>query len=290
MPARSIASATISFGLVSVPVNLFSSSESSASVSFNMLHTKCGSRLKQQYLCASEGTVVEKDEITKGYEFAKGQYVRFSPEEVKALDEKATNAIDIAEFVPLAAVDRIYLEKVYYLGAGKGGDRAYRLLVAALADTGRAALGQYSARGKQYLVLLRPMGNMLVMEQLHYVGELKSADEVPLPDVAIKDAELALARQLIDQASVEEFRPENYHDTVRERVLEAIQQKVEGQDITAAPAEAPQTKIIDLMDALKASLAKRGTTAEKKPVRIAAAKSAEDEPPAKPRKKAGGAR
>jgi len=290
MPARSIASATISFGLVSVPVNLFSSSESSASVSFNMLHAKCGSRLKQQYLCASEGTVVEKDEITKGYEFSKGQYVKFTPEEIKALDEKATNAIDIAEFVPLAAVDRIYLEKVYYLGAGKGGDRAYRLLVAALADTGRAALGQYSARGKQYLVLLRPMGDMLVMEQLHYAGELKSAEEVPLPEVAIKDAELALARQLIAQASVEEFRPENYHDTVRERVLEAIQQKVEGQDITAAPAEAPQTKIIDLMDALKASLAKRGTTAEKKPVRIAAAKSAENEPPAKPRKKASGAR
>jgi DNA end-binding protein Ku len=290
MPARSIASATISFGLVSVPVNLFSSSESSASVSFNMLHTKCGSRLKQQYICGNEGTVVEKDEITKGYEFAKGRYVQFTPEEIKALDEKATNAIDIAEFVPLAAVDRIYLEKVYYLGAGKGGDRAYRLLVAALADTRRAALGQYSARGKQYLVLLRPMGNMLVMEQLHYAGELKSADEVPLPDVAIKDAELALARQLIEQGSVEDFRPENYHDTVRERVLEAIQQKVEGQDITAAPAEAPQTKIIDLMDALKASLAKRGTTAEKKPVKIAAAKSAEEEPPAKPRRKAGGAR
>ena len=290
MPARSIASATISFGLVSVPVNLFSSSESSASVSFNMLHAKCGSRLKQQYLCASEGTVVEKDEIAKGYEFSKGQYVKFTPEEIKALDEKATNAIDIAEFVPLAAVDRIYLEKVYYLGAGKGGDRAYRLLVAALADTGRAALGQYSARGKQYLVLLRPMGDMLVMEQLHYAGELKSADEVPLPEVALKDAELALARQLIGQASVEEFRPENYHDTVRERVLEAIQQKVEGQDITAAPAEAPQTKIIDLMDALKASLAKRGTTAEKKPVKIAAAQSAEEEPPAKPRKKASGGR
>ena len=289
MPARSIASATISFGLVSVPVNLFSSSESSASVSFNMLHAKCGSRLKQQYLCASEGTVVEKDETAKGYEFSKGQYVKFTPEEIKALDEKATNAIDIAEFVPLAAVDRIYLEKVYYLGAGKGGDRAYRLLVAALADTGRAALGQYSARGKQYLVLLRPMGDMLVMEQLHYAGELKSADEVPLPEVALKDAELALARQLIEQASVEEFRPENYHDTVRERVLEAIQQKVEGQDITAAPAEAPQTKIIDLMDALKASLAKRGTTAEKKP-KTAAAMSAEDEPSAKPRKRAGGVR
>jgi DNA end-binding protein Ku len=291
MPARSIGSATISFGLVSVPVNLFSSSESSAAISFNMLHAKCGSRLKQQYICSNEGTVVEKDEITKGYEFSKGQYVRFTAEELKTLDEKATNAIDIAEFVPLSAVDRIYLEKVYYLGAGKGGERAYRLLVAALADTGRAALGQYSARGKQYLALIRPMGDLLVMEQLHYHGELKSADEVPRPDVVIKDAELALARQLIEQGSVEEFKPQNYHDTVRERVLEAIQQKVDGQEITAEPA-APQTKIIDLMDALKASLAKRGdTTAEKKPaVLVTAAKSAEKEPAAKPKKKASGGR
>jgi DNA end-binding protein Ku len=291
MAARSISSATISFGLVSVPVNLFSSSESSAAISFNMLHTKCGSRLKQQYVCSKEGTVVEKDEVTKGYEFAKGQYVLFSAEEVKTLDEKATNTIDIAEFVPLAAVDRIYLEKVYYLGPGKGGERAYRLLVAALEDTGRAALGQYSARGKQYLALVRPMGDILVMEQLHYQGELRSADEVPRPDVAIKDAELALARQVIAQGAVEEFKPENYRDTVRERVLEAIQQKVDGQEITAEPA-APQTKIIDLMDALKASLAKRGaSTAEKKPaVSMAAAKAAEKEAAAKPKKKAGGAR
>jgi DNA end-binding protein Ku len=257
-----------------------------------MLHTTCGSRLKQQYICSKEGSVVEKDEMGKGYEFSKGQYVRFSAEEIKALDEKATNAIDIAEFVPLAAVDRIYLEKVYYLGAGKGGERAYRLLVAALVDTGRAALGQYSARGKQYLALIRPMGDILVMEQLHYQGELKSADEVPRPDVVIKDAELALARQLIEQGAVEKFKPENYHDTVRERVLQAIQQKVDGQEITAESTDAPQTKIIDLMDALKASLAKRGaSTAEKMPAKhVVAATSAEKEPAAKPRKKASGSR
>jgi DNA end-binding protein Ku len=291
MAARSIGSATISFGLVSVPVNLFSSSESSAAISFNMLHTTCGSRLKQQYICSKEGSVVEKDEIGKGYEFSKGQYVRFSAEEIKALDEKATNAIDIAEFVPLAAVDRIYLEKVYYLGAGKGGERAYRLLVAALEDTGRAALGQYSARGKQYLALIRPMGDILVMEQLHYHGELKSAAEVPRSDVVIKDAELALARQLIEQGAVEEFKPENYRDTVRDRVLQAIQQKVDGQEITAESTDAPQTKIIDLMDALKASLAKRGaSTAEKMPAKHVAATSAEKEPATKPRKKASGSR
>src|ERR671914_480135 len=187
MPPRSIANATISFGLVSVPVSLYSASESSATVSFNMLHKSCGTRLKQQYICPKDGGVVERDEISKGYEFAKGQYVTFSPEEIKALDEKATNSIDIAEFVPLAAVDRIYLEKAYYLGAGKGGERAYRLLAAALADTGRAALGQHSARGKQYLVLLRPMGDVLVMEQLHYHGEIRSAADVPRPEVPVKD-------------------------------------------------------------------------------------------------------
>ena len=284
MAARTIGSATISFGLVSVPVNLFSSSESSAAISFNMIHTKCGSRLKQQYICAKEGMVVEKDEISKGYEFSKDQYVLFTPDEVKALDEKATNTIDIAEFVPLATVDRIYLEKLYYLGPGKGGERAYKLLVAALADTGRAALGQYSARGKQYLSLVRPMGDILVMEQLHYQGEIRSADDVPRSEVTLKDAELALARQLIEQGSVDEFRPQNFHDTVRERVLEAIQRKVDGQEITAEATEAPQTKIIDLMDALKASLAKRGaSTDEKKP----AQRIAEPDPAkVKPKKRA----
>jgi DNA end-binding protein Ku len=280
MAARTIGSATISFGLVSVPVNLFSSSESSAAISFNMIHSKCGSRLKQQYICAKEGMVVEKDEISKGYEFSKDQYVLFTAEEVKALDEKATNTIDIGEFVPLATVDRIYLEKLYYLGPGKGGERAYKLLVAALADTGRAALGQYSARGKQYLALVRPMGDILVMEQLHYQGEIRSADDVPRPEVTLKDAELALARQLIEQGSVDEFRPQNFHDTVRERVLEAIQRKVDGQEITAEATEAPQTKIIDLMDALKASLAKRGaSTDEKKPAqRIAESEAAKVKP------------
>ncbi|MFL5401611.1 MAG: Ku protein [Gemmatimonadales bacterium] len=286
MPPRSIGNASISFGLVSVPVQLYSASESSATVSFNMLHKTCGSRLKQQYICPKEEQVVEKDEIAKGYEFAKGQYVQFSPEEIKALDEKATNSIDIAEFVPLSAVDRIYLDKVYYLGPDKGGDRAYRLLGEALKDTGRAALGQYSARGKQHLVLIRPLNGVLIMEQLHYNAELRPASEVPHPETPVKEAELSLARLLIEQSSNDEFRPENYHDTVRERVLDAIQQKVEGQEITAEEAP-PETKIIDLMDALKASLAKRGTnTTDKKPAKRVGAKLEEEEAPKK--RKAGG--
>jgi len=258
MPAHSIGSATIAFGLVSVPVRLFSSSESSARVSFNWLHKKCGSRLKQQYVCANEGVTVDKEEMIKGYEFSKGQYVQFTPDELKALEEKATNSIDINEFVPLAAVDRIFLDRTYYLGPDKGGERAYRLLAEALQQTGRAALGQYAVRGQQYLALVRPMNGLLVMEQLHYADELKAAGEVPLEEGGVKGPELDLAKQLIEQSAIDEFHPERYHDQVRGRVMEAIQQKVEGHEITAEPTEAPETKIIDLMEALKASLARGG--------------------------------
>jgi DNA end-binding protein Ku len=271
MSAHAIGSATISFGLVSVPVKLYSSSESAARISFNLLHKACGSRLKQQYICPQDGELVAREDMAKGYEFSKGSYVMFSPEELKTLEEKATNAIDINEFVPLAAVDRIYLDKTYYLGPDKGGERAYRLLTEALRDTGRAALGQYASRGQQYLALVRPLGGLLVMEQLHYADELKAAGEVPVEEGAVKEAELTLARQLIEQAATDEFRPERYSDQVRARVLEAIQRKVEGQEITEEPTEAPQTKIIDLMEALKASLAKAGVEpGEARPARPAA--------------------
>ena len=256
MPARAIGTATISFGLVSVPVNLFSSSESKTSVSFNMLHKKCGSRLKQQYICPKDNNeVVTRDDTVKGYEFAKDQYVILSPEELKALEEKATGMIDVVEFVPLAKVDREYLEKVYYLGPDKGGERAYRLLTAALMDTGRAALGQYAARGQQHLVLLRPLNGVLVMEQLHYADEVRSTNEVSIPEGEVKPAELALAKQLIEQTATDFFEPSKFKDTVRERVLETIQRKIDGQDITADVTPDSGGKIIDLMEALKASLA-----------------------------------
>lgn len=256
MPARSIGTATISFGLVSVPIHIYSSSESSAGISFNLLHKKCGTRLKQQYICPKDEEIVPRDQMVKGYEFAKDQYAVFTPEEIKALDEKATNTIDILEFVPLDQVDRRYLDKSYYLGPDKGGDRAYRLLGKALEETGRAALGQYAARGRQHLVLLRPLDGVLLMEQLHYAEELKPATEVPLGEGDVKAAELKLAKQLIEQAATEEFHPERYKDEVRSRVLDAIQKKVEGHEITAEPAQDAGGKIIDLMEALKASLAR----------------------------------
>ena len=263
MAARSIGTATISFGLVSVPVNVYSSSESKTSVSFNMLHKKCGTRLKQQYTCPKEGEVVTREDTVKGYEFAKDQYVVLTPEELKALEEKATSTIDVVEFVPLAGVDREYLSKVYYLGPDKGGDRAYRLLAAALKETGKAALGQYAARGQQHLVLLRPRNGVLVMEQLHYADELRPTTEVTVPEGEVKDAELKLAKQLIDQTSNDTFEPAKYRDTVRERVLETIQRKIDGQDITGDVTPGTDTKMIDLMEALKASLAREKPAARK---------------------------
>src|ERR1041384_4169377 len=255
MPARAIGTATISFGLVSVPVNLYSSSESKSNISFNLLHKKCGTRLKQQYICPKDQEIVPRDEMVKGYEFAKDQYVILTAEELKALEEKSTSTIDVAEFVPLDKVDREYVENVYYLGPDKGGDRAYRLLAAALKEMGKAALGQYAARGQQHLILLRPLNGVIVMEQLHYADEVRPTTEVPVPEGDVKPTELALAKQLIDQTSNEKFEPGKYKDTVRERVLQQIEQKVAGQEITTAeaPIEAGG-KIIDLMEALKASL------------------------------------
>jgi DNA end-binding protein Ku len=255
MPARAISSATISFGLVSIPVKLYSAAESQSALSFNQIHKKDGSRVKQQLVNSRSGELVPREEIVKGYEFAKGQYVLFEPEELKALEAAATHTIDIVEFLKAEQIERQYLDKVYYLGTDKGGARAYKLLSQALVETGRIGLGKYAARGKQYLVMVRPMQNGLVMEQLHYPDELRAFSEVPVEDAAVKPAELKLATQLIEQAASEQFDPKSYRDEVRERMLELIQKKVEGEDITVTPAAEPEHKIVDIMEALKASLA-----------------------------------
>jgi DNA end-binding protein Ku len=273
MPARAVGTANISFGLVSVPVKLFSAADYSAGVSFNWIHKDCGSRLKQQYICARDGAKVERDDMIKGYEFAKDRYVTFTPDELKALEERGDGSIDIVEFVPADKVERVYFDKPYYLGPDKGGDRAYRLLAEAMRKTGLSALGRYAARGKQYLVMLTPMRNGMIMEQLHYAHEVRTMDEVPIPSGEVKDQELKLAINLIEQLKSSDFTPDQYKDDVRERVLELIQRKVEGEDITEAVEEAPKTQIIDLMEALKASLARGGS----EPATAASADEEEEE-------------
>ena len=271
MAPRAIATATVSFGMVSIPVKLYSAAESGTGVSFNMLHKDCGSRLKQQYVCQKDGQVVPRDQMVKGYEFSRDQYVTFTPEEIKELEEKSTQSIDIAEFVSASLIDPIYFDKPYYVGPDKGGDRAYRLLAKAMRDSGRAALARYGARGKRYLVMIRPTADdRLVMQQLHYADEVRATSEVPIGEVEVKDQELKLAMQLIEQISSDTFRPEAYEDDVRKRVLEAIQRKVEGSEIAISPVEAPGAQVIDLMEALKASLATKSDLSERKPPKRAA--------------------
>jgi DNA end-binding protein Ku len=208
MPARAISSATISFGLVSIPVKLYTTTDSSGQISFNMLH-QCGSRLKQQYWCPVDEKVVPRDEMVKGYEFAKGKYVTFEPAELKALEAESSQLIEIREFLPLDRVDPLHFEKAYYLGPDKGGDKPYTLLSAAMEQTGRCAIASWSARGKQYLVLLRPYQKGLILEQLRYADELRAFDDVQRVEATLTDAELQLAVQLIEQIAGDEFRPDH---------------------------------------------------------------------------------
>ena len=271
MTARPIATSTISFGLVSLPVKLYSTGESSSKVRFNWINRETGARVKQQYVDSQTGDLVPREDMIKGYEFAKNQYVTFEPDELKAIEAQSTEAIEITEFVPAGDVERLFFDKAYYLGPAKGGARAYRLLSAALSETETVAIAKYSARGKQYLVMIRPLAEGLILEQLLYPNELRAFEEVPTEEGEIDDAELQLATQLIKQASTEAFAPDNYRDEVKERVIALIEKKIEGEQITMAPHEEPETKIIDLMEALKASLDTGG--ARKGPTRAKGKKS-----------------
>ncbi len=258
MAARAIGSGTISFGLVNIPVKVYAATESAARISFNQLHDKCKGRLRQQMYCPVDDEVVSRDHIVKGYEFAKDQYVLFTPEELKAIEEESTKQMEISEFVPLSAVDPLYFESGYFLGPDKGAERPYRLLAKALEDSQHAAVARYANRGREDLVLIRPKGGGLVMEQLRYADELRSQSEVPVGEGEVKGAELQLARQLVTQLSADTFDASKYQDRYRQRLQEIIQQKIKGEPVTISTPEAPSPQVIDLMEALKASLAKRG--------------------------------
>jgi DNA end-binding protein Ku len=214
---------------------------------------------------------VARDDMAKGYEFAKDQYVVFTPEELKALEEAGTHTAEITEFLPLESVDPVYFDKAYYLAPDKGGNKPYALLARALQQSKRCAVGRWAARGKQYIVMIRPVENGLVMQQLLYAAEVRSIKDIEIPQTEVKDAELKLAQQLIEQQASDRFDPGAYADEVKARIEAAIQKKVEGQEVTLAEAPEPGGgQVIDLMEALRASL-------EKKP-----AKKAEPKPQARP--------
>lgn len=267
---RAIATGQIAFGLVSIPVKLFSAAETSEKISFNMLHKDCGSRIQQQLFCPRDERTIDRTETVKGYEFSRGQYVLFNEEELKALEEKSTQQIDITEFVKSDQIDPIFFAKPYYLGPDKGGSRAYTLLARALQETGRWAVAKYAARGKGYLVVIRPLGNGLVMQQLYYPNEIRSIEELDLGDAEIKENELRMAVQLAEMSASDAFHPELYRDEVAERVRGLIQMKIEGEEITSAAAEEPRAQVIDLMDALRRSLGESKPASKPAPVKAAA--------------------
>jgi DNA end-binding protein Ku len=259
MPARANSSATISFGLVSIPVKVYTANRSK-SVSFNMLHAKDKSRLKQQYVCATCAEPVESSERVKGYEYAKDQYVVMSDEELKALERKSDRTIEIEEFIPMERVDALYYEKAQLLGPDKGGAKAYRLLNEAMLTMGKVAIGRHHVRGREQLVLVRPLGRGLVLQGLYYADEVAKFDEIEFGDeVELKKGELDLAQQLIEQLANERFQPDKYEDEYRRELLAAIDRKVAGEEVVSAPRAEQREQIIDLVAALKKSLEeKRG--------------------------------
>jgi DNA end-binding protein Ku len=263
MTARALGTANISFGLVSIPVKLYSAANASGTISFNLLHAKCGSRLRQQYICTKEDTIVPREDMVKGYEFSKDQYVLFTPEELKAFEQESTQTIEVTEFVPIDKVDPVYYDKPYYLGPDKGGAKPYHLLAEVMKETGRVALAKYAARGKQYLVMLRPAGEGLVMQQLLYADEVRPFSEVPLDDADVKEAELKLARMLVQESSSDAFKPEEYEDDVKKRIQEALDRKVKGGNFKVSAPPKPGGEIVDLMDALRASLGRGKKSASK---------------------------
>ncbi len=270
-------SGVISFGLVNIPVKVYSANDSSGKISFNQLHSEKRTRLKQQMYDPETGEIVPRDKIIKGYEFAKDQYIVFAEDELDQLELATSRSMDITEFVPIETVDPLFYESGYYLGPDKGAERAFKLLTAGMADMKHAAIAKYVRSGKQNLILLRPYGPGIVMQMLRFADELKEQGDVPIPEATISDAELGLARQFIQQLAKPKFDPTQYKDEYREKLKDLIERKVKGETVTLTPVAAPVPKVVDLMEALKASLAKQAGAPA--PVAASAAPAADERKP-----------
>jgi DNA end-binding protein Ku len=273
---RAIWSGAISFGLVNVPIKLFTAT-SQKDVRFHQLHDKDGARIQQKRVCSQDGEEVPMEHIVKGYEVSRDKYVIITPEELDSLDPKATRTVDILDFVDLDEIDPVYFDATYYMVPEKGAAKAYALLLEAMRKSKKVAIARVVLRQKQHLVALRPLKNALSMETMLYADEVVSPDTLEgLPeDVEVTDRELAMAQQLIDSLA-DDFKPERYRDDYRERVLEMIERKAEGQEIVAVEEEEETAPVVDLMAALEASLAAAKTRRDAEP---------EEERPAKPARK-----
>ncbi len=263
MAARPVAAGSISFGLVSIPVKLYTATRPKA-VSFNLLHAKDKSRIQQKIYCPVDDAIIDRSELVRGYQIEKGVYVTFTDEELEKLEAQQDHSVEITEFLPLAQVDPIFFESSYHLGCSPESARAYRLLADAMTKSQRVALAHFTMRNKEHLVIVRPYEGGLMLHTMYYQDEVVSGAEVDRGENAkTTDRELTLAQRLIDDLTQKKFDPSKYTDNYRERVLEAAQRKVQGEEaVITGPPEQPRGKVIDLMSALKASLERKSGKAK----------------------------
>ncbi len=291
--ARAIWSGAISFGLVNVPVKLYSAT-SPKTVRFHQLSGKTGARIKQKRVDPSTGEEVAFEDIVKGYEITPDRYVTIAPEELDSLDPKATRTIDIEEFVDLGEIDPIFYDHSYYLAPTAGGAKAYRLLLDAMNEAGKVGIGKVVLRSKQQLCALRPGDDVLTLTTMLFGDEVLSPDRLDeldgIDEAQASDRELKMAQQLIDSLSAE-FEPTKYRDEYRERVLEMIERKAAGEEIAVQPEAEEPAAAPDLMAALEASLAAMdspdgdGEPEKEEPKRKSSSKA--KKPASKPKAKAG---
>src|SRR5499433_1076922 len=276
--AASVWSGYLTFGLISMPVRLFSGARSSG-ISFNMLHRPDMTRVKQQLYCPAENKVVERSEIVKGYEFRKDEYVVIEPEEIKKIEPKTAKTMEILEFVKSSEVDPVYFESSYYMVPEEAGRRPYALLSKALEESEYVAIAKLTMHNREYTVFLRPKEGGLMLHTMYYSDEVRQVEGFGRPDVELKEGEVKVAHQLIE-ALAGEWDPEKYHDSFQENLKQLIQAKLEGQEVKPVEKPKKMAPVVDLMAALKQSLAEM--EGKKKP---AAAATRTEEPAALPERK-----
>ena len=274
MALRPLRNATISFGLVSIPVRFYTATKSE-DVHFNLLHESCGTRVNRKWWCPHHEKIVESDELIKGYAISKNKYVTFADEEIEALESDGNRALDITEFVDLKEVDPIFFEKAYFLGPAPGGGKTYKLLSQAMKKQNKAAVARWVAAGKEHLVVIRPFEHGLALHTMFYADEVRDFDAIDLEDAPVRDKQIQLAETLINELTEKKFNPMQFKDEYRERLLERIREKSRGKTIEIETHEEPKGgEVVDIMEALRRSLGSGRAPAKRAPAKRAASKRA----------------
>ncbi len=274
MALRPLRNATISFGLVNIPVRFYTATKSE-DIGFNLLHESCGSRVNRKWWCPHHEEMIGMDEMVRGFPIAKNRYVTFTDEEIAALESDDNRALEITEFVDLSQIDPVFFEKAYYLGPAPGGGKTYKLLAQAMRKQNKVAVARWVSGNREHLVVLRPHEDGLILHTMYYADEVRDFGAVEREDSELRDKEISLAEMLIDELTVDTFDPLAYKDEYRERLMDRIRAKSEGEAIVVqTPDEEKAAEVVDIMEALRRSLESGPATRKRAPAKRAPAKSA----------------